>query len=1114
MGRVLDLVSAGLGPWMTDLLMRKYGETWQAQIRAVAGTGPREFADQTDDPSYLFWVFDKQWQSLFCQHVSYEAKRCVSALWDARKQWAHGGKFSDEQAERVLSDGEHMLRQIGAVNPADEVDELRRELRRLRFEKDQKQYQATAERQLTVRLDTGGLPAWRDVAEPHDDVMKGTFQLAQFAADLRQVALGVARPEYGDPVQFFERTYITRGLRYLLAQTLQRLNGAGGEPVIDLMTTFGGGKTHSEIAVYHLAGGTSADSLLGVREICDEVGVADVPGRVHRAVIVGNDLSVLGTEKLDGTFVSTMWGELAWQLGGKEGYARVARYDDNGVPPPTTELAALLAAYSPCVVLVDEWVAYVRQLYSHGTEKPYAGGTFDAHQTFAQSLTEAVKAVDNALLVVSLPASDSVRDMGDGIVDNAHEIGGTPGLEALRSLRSVIHRVETPWQPATVEESYEIVRRRLFKPLANEGSHARDLVVAKFEDHYRRHANAVPSEVQQPQYRYVMRAAYPIHPELFNRLYQDWSTLERFQRTRGVLRLMATVVHALWVRGDQSALIMPASIPLDDTKVFEEITSHLDDPWKPIVDADIAGSGSTAHSIDTDIPLLGKSMAGKRVARVVFLGTAPSVSKNARTGGSTAIGGIEQKRVVLGATYPTDNPAHVTDALRQLADRGKYMNRDQDRYWLSLQQTVSRLVQEIADGYDVTEVHAELTRILREENDRGIFARVHRVPSGTADVEDEPTAALVIFGLDRCHSKKAKSTAADAAQEFLARRGGQPRIHKNALVFLAADIDRVDTLDSVLRRMMAWQSVKQRVRELNLDQHNITVVEGRLSQATRAVSDTIRQTYKWIIVPYQEAGSAAVELETIIMNGNGTLAERVTKKAETTEFVLKSYAASLLRQQIDKLKLWDEQPHVQVSTLCGYFTQYLFMPRVRDHGVIHTAVKRMTDVLLLEQDGFAYADGVEDGRYRGLTITEPPPAVSTSGLIVDPAVAQKQIADELAAAQAKTGPATTSPAGSAGPAVQTPGKPGTQVVTPGSSSTRPIKATKFHATKALDPSRPVRDISLISDEIITPLFAANDVQISITVDIESVGLDKLTPDQVTALKENLKTLGFVDWSVE
>jgi len=1112
-GRVIDLTVDGLAPWMTDLLTRRYGDDWRTQVRTAASAAPRDFADQVEDASYLFWVFDKQWQSLFRNHVSHEEKRCVSALWDARKQWAHGGRFSDEQAERALSDGEHLLRQIGAFKQADEVDDLRRELRRVRFDKDQKQYQAATEKQLSVRLDTSGLPAWRDVVEPHDDVAQGTFQLAQFAADLRQVAQGIARPEYGDPIQFFDRTYITRGLRYLLAQTLQRLNGVGGEPVIDLMTTFGGGKTHSEIAVFHLAGGTPADSLLGVREICEELGVGDVPAGVRRAVIVGNDFSVLGSDKPDGTTVNTMWGELAWQLGGTDGYERVARYDTNGVPPPTTELAALLAAYAPCVVLIDEWVAYLRQLYSHGADNPYAGGTFDAHQTFVQSLTEAIKAVENALLVVSLPASDSVRDMGDGILDNTHEIGGTPGLEALRSLRSVIHRVETPWQPATVDESYEIVRRRIFKPVTGDGARARDLVVSKFEEHYRRNAAMLPSEVMQPHYRDVMKAAYPVHPEMFNRLYQDWSTMERFQRTRGVLRLMATVVHALWVRGDQSALIMPASIPLDDTKVFEEITSYLDDHWKPIVDADVAGSGSTADMIDRDIPLLGKSMAAKRVGRVVFLGTAPSVSKNARSGQSAPIHGIEQKRVVLGATFPTDNPAHVTDALRQLGDRGKYMNRDQDRYWLSLQQTVSRLVQEIADSYDVTEVHAELTRLLREETDRGVFARVHRVPEGTAGVEDEPTAALVVFGLDRPHSKKSKSVAVDAANEFLSRRGGLPRIHKNSLVFLAPDIDRVDTLDSVLRKKMAWESVKKRVRDLNLDQHNISVVEGRLAQASQAVADTIRETYKWIIVPYQEPGDGNVELETIIMNGNGTLAARVTKKAETTEFVLSTYAPALLRQRIDDLQLWQKEPHIKVETLLGYFTQYLYMPRVKDHDVVRSAIRNMGDVLLALQDGFAYADDYTDGRYIGLTLGTAPPSISNNGLIVDPATAQKQLADE-AKLPVVDPPAVVDPTDPTDSVDDLDDKVKSSLNLPPHLKPPAARPTRFHATKALDPSRPVRDISKISDEILTPLFVANAIDLKLTVDIESASLAKLTLEQITVLKENLRTLGFVDWNIE
>ena len=1105
-GRTLDLVSEGLGPWMVDLLTRKYGETWQEQVRAAAGSPPRDAGDNVGDPSYLFWVFDKQWASLFRDNASHEERRCVSALWDVRKEWAHGGRFSDEQAERVLSDGEHLLRAVGAVVNADKVDELRRELRRIRFEKDQKQHYAAAEQGLSVSLAAAGLPSWRDVVEPHDDVAEGKYQLAEFAADLRQVYQGVASPEYGDPVQFFDRTFITRGLKYLLTQTLQRVNGVGGEPVIDLMTTFGGGKTHSEIAVFHLVGGTPVESLSGVEELCASAGVDGIPGRVHRAVIVGNDLSVLGQTKPDGTEVRTMWGELAYQLGGVEGYALVKRFDEAGTPPPTSDIAALLEKYSPCVILIDEWVSYLRQLYSRGSEEPYAAGTFDAHQTWAQSLTEAVKSVNTAMLVASLPASDSVRDMGEGVIDNGHEVGGTAGLEALRSLRSVIHRVETPWQPATVEESFEIVRRRIFKPLSPEKVGARDLVVSKFIDNYVKHSSMVPSEALQPSYPATMKAAYPIHPEMFDRLYQDWSTLERFQRTRGVLRLMATVVHALWNRGDQSALIMPANIPLEDTKVFEEITSHLDDPWKPVVDTDIAGPNSTAGTIDREIKLLGRSMAAKRVARCVFFGTAPSVNRNARLGESGPVRGIEQKRVILASTYPGDNPAHLQDALRQLGDRGAYMNRDQDRYWLSLQQTVSRIVQDRADGYDETEVHSELTRLLREESDKGIFQRVHRVPATSADVDDEPTAALVIFGMDRPHSRKANSLAEEAALEFLERRGTQPRIHKNTLVFIAPDLDRIDTLDDVIRKKMAWESVEKSVKELNLDQHNISVVQSRLKQAEDAVSSTIKQSYRWILNPHQEFGTHDIEIETMLMNGDGTLAARTTKKAESSELVIKQYAPALLRGQIDRLNLWATQPHVAIDTLAGYFTQYLYMPRITSPEIIKDCVMHLDDRLLADEDGFAYADELDtsNNRYRGLTVYQPPLAVSMTGLLVQPATARAQLATETPGDQPGPIPPISQPEAPEGPRDER---------GPTSPGGKARGATRFHASKPLDPTRVIRDISQIADEVIE-ILTTQGAHIDITVDIASTELSKLTPEQVNALRENLNTLGFDDSHIE
>jgi len=1115
-GRALDLVAEGLQPWMVDLLTRKYGETWQAKVRQAAGQG-RAAEDSPDDPSYLFWVFDKQWHSLFKEHADYADKRAVSSLWDARKSWAHGGKFTDDQTERVLGDAEALLRAVGGVMQADQVSKMRTDLRRLRYEKDQRRQVEEIQKGLAVALNSAGLPAWRDIVEPHDDVAQGTYQLAEFAADLRQVHLGVARPEYADPEQFYNRTFLTRGLQYLLTQTVLRMNGQGGEPVIDLMTTFGGGKTHSEIAVYHLASGTPLDRLAGIGELCEKAGVPGIPATVNRAVIVGNDLSILGSTKDDGTVVRTMWGELAWQLGGRAGYDMLARYDEQSAPPPTSDIAALLEAFSPCVVLVDEWVAYMRQLYSRSGDTPVAAGTFEDHQTFAQSLTEAFKQVNTAILVVSLPASDSVRDMGKGLSENLYEIGGTPGLESLRSLRSVVHRVEASWQPATVEESFEIVRRRIFKPLSPDKEAARNLVVGKFIDHYEQHRGHVASEALQPGYRQTMKASYPIHPELFDRLYQDWSTLERFQRTRGVLRLMATVVHALWVKGDTSPLILPASVPLDDTKVFEEITSHLDDPWKPVVDTDIAGPNSTATTIDREISVLGRSMATQRAARCVFIGTAPAVNRNARQGDSGPVRGIAQKRVVLGATYPGDNPAHIGDALRQLGDRGAYMNRDQDRYWLSLQQTVSRIVHDRAEAYDISEIHAELTRRLREEVDTGVFKRVHRAPATTADVEDEPTAGLVVFGMDRPHSRKANSTAEAAAREFLASRGAQQRIHKNTLVFLSPDLAQIDTLDAVIRQHLAWQSIRDNAQQLNLDQHNLGVVTTRVSQADQAVRDTIKATYKWILVPNQEPGRPGIEMETIPMNGDGTLAARVTKKAANSEFVVEQYAPSLLRARIDALKLWKDQPHIAVETLAGYFADYLYMPRVQSQQTVCDSVGRLSEVLHKEQDGFAYADSYDEDakRYRGLTLDDSPARVSTNGLVVDPLIARKQLDDEAQPApDPEPGP---NPPGKVDPDGKgQPGGGGTPPVPPPPMPPLPPPApsvSRFHATKELNTTRVVRDMSQIAEEILG-LLTSNGITVKVTVDLESQDLAALPNDQVDALRENLNTLGFTDWNVE
>ena len=341
--------------------------------------------------------------------------------------------------------------------------------------------------------------------------------------------------EYLDPHEFFRRTFITVGLRDLLVGALQRIDGSGGDPVLELQTNFGGGKTHSMLALYHLFSGVETGSLEGIEPVLKDAGV-DMAHKANRAVLVGTALSPAETSvKKDGTKIRTLWGDMAWQLGGPGGYAMVADSDRSGTSPGSETLAKLFNAYSPCLVLIDEWVAYARQLYDK-TDLP--AGSFDSQGSFAQAITEAAKAAPKTLVVASIPQSRI-------------EIGGDHGQEALAVLKNVFIRVAKPWRAATGDEGFEIVRRRLFEPISGKESFAaRDAVIQAFSKLYRDNDKDFPRECGEGAYQEELRGSYPIHPELFRRLYDDWSTLDKFQRTRGVLRLLAKVIHRLWEAQD------------------------------------------------------------------------------------------------------------------------------------------------------------------------------------------------------------------------------------------------------------------------------------------------------------------------------------------------------------------------------------------------------------------------------------------------------------------------------------------------------------------------------------------------------------------------------------
>lgn len=816
----LEVFIKGIQPFIEREMKSVLGKEWKNTL-SIKSLGEHQKINLNDPHTILIILWD-QWNVVFKSTLGHAERSLVSELRDIRNRWAHMESFSSDDTYRALDSIGRLLTAVSAKE-ADEIEKKKMELLRLRFDEQRRhEGRKTAIAPVEGKPDAN-LKPWREIVTPHPDVASGKYQQAEFAADLWQVYLREGSDEYKDPTEFFRRTFLTEGLRNLLINALLRLNGKGGDPVIELQTNFGGGKTHSMLALYHLVSGAKSGELAGVEDLFENTETC-LPSSVRRAVIVGTKISPgQPHKKPDGTIIRTLWGEIAWQLEGKEGYSIVKQADQTATNPGDA-LRELFNKYSPCLILIDEWVAYARQLHEENT---LPAGTFDTQFTFAQALTETVKTAKNSLLVVSIPASEtpSPHDGRQRISDI--EVGGERGRASLTRLKNAIGRVEASWRPASQEEGFEIVRRRLFQPITDPSLFtARDLVARAFVDMCGSQHQEFPSECREAGYERRIKAAYPIHPEMFDRLYNDWSTLDKFQRTRGVLRLMASVIHALWERQDSNLLIMPSSVPVGDPRVQFELTRYLDDQWVPVIEKDVDGLHSLPLALDRDNPNLGRYSACRRIARTLYMGSAPTQRAANR--------GIDERQIKLGCVQPGESVATFGDALRRLTDRATYLYVDGKRYWYSTQPTVTRLAEDRAGQFDESDVFAEIQKRLREQTRmRGDFSRVHAC-APSSDIPDERETRLVIIPPELAHSAKDKtSPALQSAQEIVSSRGTTPRTYKNTLVFLACDSNRLRDLEESVRQYLAWKSINEERLALNLDPFQSRQAETNLKMLMR-----------------------------------------------------------------------------------------------------------------------------------------------------------------------------------------------------------------------------------------------------------------------------------------
>lgn len=1067
-----------------------------------------DYAERQDalDVSICLNLMISHWPNLFKYRLPNSARSWISEIRDVRNAWAHfsGTDFTDKETSRALDTMALLLGEID-LETQEKIQGLYRTVaygsaQGSRASTSARVDAGAGKKSLGVMTTTpiAGLSCWRNVIEPHPDVAQGRYKNAEFAADLAQVARGEGAYEYRDPVEFFSRTYVTEGLKGLLVQALRRVGGLDGEPVIQLKTAFGGGKTHSMLALYHLLRGRAPSKKTpNIKEILDAAELS-APPVCRVAVLVGTSLDPSKAKRpadMPGITVNTLWGEMAYQLAKEAGvpklYDMIKESDKKGVSPGSETLKNLFDACGPCVILIDELVAYARKIRDR-TDLP--AGTFDDLLVFIQEVTEAARASKNTLVVASIPES-KIEVTGDENLDSSF------GQRALEAIEHTFGRMESIWKPVAANEGFEIVRRRLFLNCKDEA--ARDAVCQAFSQMYQENAADFPTSTKEVDYFQRMRSCYPIHPEIFDRLYEDWATIERFQKTRGVLRLMAAVVHNLWMNQDGGLLIMPGSVSLDVSNIRDELTRHVGENWNAIVDHEVDGKSSIPYQKDQEIPRFGKLMAARRVARTIMLGSAPSTR-------SDSIRGLETSRIRLGAVQPGENIATFNDALNTLQSSLTYLysNPSNDRFWYDTRPTLRKTVEDRASQRSEDEVEMEIERRLKGIRKERPFSRIHICPDSSMDVSDEQDVGLVI--LKYCQTYKSNTPndiAIQAAENILNTRGTTPRNYRNMLAFIAPDQNMMSALREEVKRFLAWKSIKEDSVDLNLDAAQNRETENNLNRSNQTVEARILETYCHLLVPYIDR---EVDLKTIIWDeisirgGTDSIVTKAARKMQQNEQLITQWAPALLNMQLDDL-LWQDRNEINVGELWKLLCTYCYLPRLASFDVLQTAIQNGVN----SDDYFAYADGFTEGKYLALKYNQYVGLIDRSGYLVKQVAALKQ-----KAAEAQEKPTATTPGGSVNPPASTnnpPVHPGEKPIAPIPPQPDQPKNGHFFMTATLDTTRVVKNVGNLMDEVINHLMQVDGANVEIKLVVEATMPDGTPVTTVRTVTENCRTLKVDDF---
>ncbi len=807
---------------------------------------------------------------------------------------------------------------------------------------------------------------WVEVVSLHPDVLSEHFSENIFALDLGPVA--DRNPNvpavYRDPEQFFRVSYLTSGLKSLLEDVLLRLSGGAGNPVLKLFTAFGGGKSHTLAALLHAARNREA------LDVVPEGHGLPRPTKVRTAVFDGQFVDASSGKAILGEDfrARTMWGWIAWSLGGKQGYEHFIVQDENRVAPGGDEIIALLGN-NQNLILLDEVLNY---LISAGGVKIHQTTLRDETMTFLQRLTVAVGNTPNTALVFSLQSS-------------ARE-----SLQYVNLLQTVDHlaaRKDQRREPVEGNEILSVIQRRLLAKIPDEAQATpaatayQEIVTQMRRAYARSSAEQQQAEEEGLALRNRVRAAYPFHPALIDLMRERWAAIPDFQRTRGALRFLAACLRACHREGKSRAVLGPGDVPMHDAEVrlafFKEVGQQAD--FQAVLEHDLVGANARARRVDErrakEIPAEATKRPAMRLATAILMYSFGGLRREGATEADLLPPGISEEELLRVCVGPDLDSTTAQACLKELKEQCLYLHFDGVRYCFKKDPNVTLLVEQEADAV------ARDERRVRDRIKEMLEARLagHRTaivwPEKTADVPDKDASFLVAY-LPLEFGGKPKAAQEAQAKEVLEKYGDKPRQYRNGIGLAIPSGDQIEGLRRSVRYSIAVEQVKVKAKQHNLTDEQKGQLREREATEKAATESAFLKLYTEVWLPRAEGGG--IEIETVAVGGRPlqtTLNEK--KEAMVHERVMellttvqpRVFSTLAPRKIIELFKLGEGNPlklGARTSEIVDGFYSFLGFTRLSTGAVIRKAIAKG----ILDPDpAFGYFAGSApeigaDGKYQ------------------------------------------------------------------------------------------------------------------------------------------------------